>query len=133
MILYKDVENKKSEYNKNFKELVQYKHKNDDLLRELNLNVDVTKFIDEYKKMKAGRAEDTEKIKNILGVLHHKIAVIGKLITSGQINNISAGIANMQKLMDNVGKAKEQSTLAEVEKIIDETKANGINSGQNAR
>lgn len=133
VLLNKDVENKRSEYNKNFRTLVQYKHKNDDLLRELNLNVDVTKFIDEYKKMQAGRAEDTEKIKNILSVLHHKIAGIGKLITSRQMNNISAGIANMKKLMDNVGKAKEQSTLADVEKIIDETKANGVNNGQNAR
>ena len=106
---------------------------NNERIDELNLNVDVTKFIDEYKKMKAGRVEDTEKIKNILSVLHHKIAVIGKLMTSGKMNNISAGIANMKKLMDNVGKAKEQSTLADVEKIIDETKANGVNNGQNAR
>lgn len=128
--LENDIKNVKDNYRKKKKELLQYKEINEKMLKDLDLNIKVGDFVDEYNKMKIDRAEDTEKIKNILGVLHHKIAKIGKMMMSG---NVRAGISNLRKLIDNVGMAKEKSTLTDVEKIIDDTKISVVNNGQYTR
>lgn len=126
VLLENDIKNIKDNYRKKKKELLQYKETNEKMLKDLDLNMKVGDFIEEYNKMKNLLEDNNNNINKMLKVLNHKIAGIGTLMYNGKIN---VGVSNLKKLMDGVDKAQEQTTLNKVVEILDNVNIVGGGSG----
>lgn len=124
--LNSELQDKKQEYKNNFNEFLRRRRENENLLKELNLHIEVFAFIEEYKKMQNGRIDDFNNIRKILKTLNHKIAGIGTLMYNNKIN---AGVAGLKKLMDGVEKAQTETTLNKVAETLEDVKIVGGGQG----